>query len=80
MIEIVGLIATILVFVSFIPKNILFIRIMNLIGSIFFVFYGFGVGAFWTGFMNACLIAVHAYHIIKIIGGKNARKNKLSDK
>lgn len=77
MIEAFGLIATLFVFISFLPKNIIFIRVMNLIGSIFFVFYGFGVGAFWTGFMNACLIVVHAYHLIKIWkGGKNARKNQ----
>lgn len=76
MIEIFGFIATLLVFVSFLPKNIVFIRVMNLIGSIFFVVYGFGVGAFWTGFMNACLIIVHSYHLLKIMKGKkNARKN-----
>lgn len=76
MIELFGLIATLLVFVSFLPKNIVFIRVMNLIGSIFFVVYGFGVGAFWTGFMNACLIGVQSFHLIKIAKGENnARKN-----
>lgn len=79
LIEITGLIATFLVFISFLPKNIIFIRWANLIGSIFFVIYGFGIGAFWTGFMNACLIIVQAYHLIKIYSnkrkGNNARKN-----
>lgn len=68
MVEACGLIATILVFVSFLPKKILPIRVLNLIGSVFFVIYGFGVGAFWTGFMNACLIFVHTYHIAKLKG------------
>lgn len=78
LIEITGLIATILVFISFIPKNILFIRWANLIGSVFFVIYGFGVGAFFTGLMNAGLIVVQAYHIIKIYieRNKNGRKNQ----
>ena len=78
LIEITGLIATLIVFVSFIPKNILFIRWANLIGSVFFVIYGFGIGAFWTGFMNLCLIFVQAYHLIKIYNEreKNGRKNK----
>lgn len=71
MIEAFGLIATLLVFVSFLPKNILFIRIANLIGSVFFVVYGFGIGAFWTGFLNSCLIIVHAYHIYKIVKDNN---------
>lgn len=70
LIELTGLIATFLVFVSFLPKNVKFIRFANLIGSIFFVIYGFGIGAFWTGFMNFCLIFVQAYHLIKIYSGK----------
>lgn len=61
-----GLLATTIVFLSFIPRNILFIRWANLVGSIFFVIYGFGIGAFWTGFMNFCLIFVQLYHLIKI--------------
>lgn len=64
--EIVGFIATTLVFVSFLPKKVKLIRWLNLIGSMFFVVYGFGIGAFWTGFMNACLIFVQIYHLIKI--------------
>lgn len=74
--EVFGLLATITVFVSFLPKNIKFIRWANLIGSVFFVIYGFGIGAFWTGFMNACLIFVQLYHLFKIYKGeKNARKD-----
>lgn len=79
LIEITGLIATILVFVSFIPKNIFFIRWANLVGSIFFVIYGFGVGAFFTGLMNAGLILVQAYHLVKLYKNKgkeqDARQN-----
>lgn len=76
MLEIVGFIATTLVFLSFLFTNIKLIRWFNLIGSIFFVIYGFGIGAFWTGFMNAGLVIVQIYHLIKLQkGGKNARKN-----
>lgn len=74
MVEACGLIATILVFISFIPKNMFFVRTVNLFGSIFFVIYGFGVGAFWTGIMNASLIFVHLYHINKIMRGNNSGK------
>ena len=73
-IEITGLIATITVFVSFLPKNIFFIRWANLVGSIFFVIYGFGIGAFWTGFMNAGLIFVQIYHLIKLYRNKERKK------
>ena len=70
LIEITGLIATMLVFVSFLPKNIVFIRWANLIGSIFFVIYGFGIGAFWTGALNLGLIFVQLYHLIRLHRGK----------
>lgn len=71
MLETCGFIATLLVFISFLPKNVLFIRIANLIGSVFFTIYGFGIGAFWTGFLNACLIVVQTYHIYKIYKENN---------
>lgn len=69
-----GLIATFLVFISFLPKGVKPIRWFNLFGCIFFVFYGFGIGAFWTGFMNFCLIFVQIYHLIKI--HKEEKKNE----
>ena len=70
LIEITGLIATITVFISFLPKNIFFIRWANMIGSIFFVIYGFGIGAFWTGVLNLGLIFVQLYHLIRLYCGK----------
>ena len=66
LLEIAGFIATTLVFISFLPKDVKPIRWFNLVGCIFFVEYGFGIGAFWTGFMNFCLIFVQIYHLVKI--------------
>ena len=66
LLEIAGFIATTLVFISFLPKDVKPIRWFNLVGCIFFVVYGFGIGAFWTGFMNFCLIFVQIYHLVKI--------------
>lgn len=71
MFEVAGMIATTLVFISFLFTKIKWIRFLNLVGSIFFVIYGFGIGAFWTGFMNAGLVLVNLYHLIKLQRGKN---------
>lgn len=71
MLEVAGMIATTLVFISFLFTKIKWIRFLNLVGSIFFVIYGFGIGAFWTGFMNAGLVLVNLYHLIKLQRGKN---------
>ena len=71
LIEICGFIATVLVFVSFLPTDIKLIRWMNLFGSIFFIIYGFNVGAIWNGLTNLGLFFVQTYHLIKIYkGGK----------
>lgn len=76
LLEIAGFIATTLVFISFLPKDVKPIRWFNLVGCIFFVIYGFGIGAFWTGFMNFCLIFVQIYHLVKIY--KKERKQNES--
>ena len=65
-IEVCGFIATVLVFVSFLPSDIKWIRWLNLIGSVFFVIYGFSVGATWNGLTNAGLFFVQGYHLIKL--------------
>lgn len=74
MLEVAGMIATTLVFISFLFTDVKWIRMLNLVGSIFFVIYGFGIGAFWTGFMNAGLVFVNLYHLIKLQRGKNDQR------
>lgn len=74
LIEICGMIATILVFVSFLPSNVKWIRWLNLIGSVFFIIYGFNVGATWNGLTNVGLLFVQTYHLAKIY--YNERKEK----
>lgn len=70
LIGICGGIATCLVGVSFIFTDIKWIRWFNLIGSVFFVIYGFGVGAFWTGAMNSTMIIINSWHLRKIYKGE----------
>ena len=74
MLEVAGMIATTLVFISFLFTDVKWIRMLNLVGSIFFVIYGFGIGAFWTGFTNAGLVFVNLYHLIKLQRGKNDQR------
>lgn len=78
MLELFGFIATLLVFVSFIFTDVKLIRWVNLVGSIFFVLYGFGIGAFWTGVMNFGLVFVQGYHLIKLYakGGKSSEGSR----
>lgn len=75
-IEVCGLIASVLVFVSFLPSNIAMIRWLNLVGSVFFVIYGFSIGAVWTGLTNLGLFFVQVYHLKKIYGSRKWRTIK----
>ena len=75
LVEICGVIATILVFVSFLPTNIKWIRWLNLAGSVFFIIYGFNVGAIWNGVTNVGLLFVQIFHLSKIYYKERKKKN-----
>ena len=72
-IELIGILGSVFVLISFLMKDILVIRIINIVGSVIFIVYGIIIGAMATWFVNAALIVVHIIYII--IELKN-KKNK----
>ncbi len=75
-VELIGIVGSVLVLISFLMKDILVIRIINIIGSIVFVVYGIIIGAVATWFVNAALIVVHTIYIIKGYCEKRINKSK----
>lgn len=77
MLEIIGLFGSMLVLISMCVKssdikgNIL-MRIINTIGSIIFVYYGFALNAYSTAVLNIGAIIINIYYIIMLI--KNPKK------
>lgn len=65
MYEIIGIIGTLFVLLSFLMKKVKHIRIINIIGAIFFVIYGLLIGAFSTWLLNGILILIHIYFLLK---------------
>lgn len=65
MYEIIGIIATGFVLISFLSNNITTIRKLNVIGSIIFVFYGLLISSLSTTILNFVLILVHLYKLKK---------------
>ena len=63
--EIIGLIATLLVFVSYLPKNVKWIRIINTVGCVVWIIYGIMIGGLSVWLMNALVMIVHIYHFVK---------------
>lgn len=63
--EVFGYLAMALLVVSFIPRQLKLIRVLNLVGCIFFVIYGIMLGWKWPIIISNGLIAfIQAYHLI----------------
>lgn len=64
LVEIIGYAASLFVVMSFMVKNIKHIRIINLIGCIFFVIYGIMLGMLWPIIIpNAVICLVQVYYL-----------------
>ena len=65
MIEIIGILASIIVLISFSMKNIKAIRLINILGATLFVIYGIMINSVATWFLNGALIIIHFIYLIK---------------
>ena len=70
MVEIIGIIASFLIFASMLAKTTtykgtMFMRIFNTFGSLIFVIYGIFLPAFATIFMNSLIIIINLFYIVK---------------
>ena len=66
LVEVFGYVASTLVLISFLFKNIKLIRIVNVCGAAFFVLYGLLTKTYPTMLMNFALIFVHFYYLFKV--------------
>ena len=65
-VEIIGLLATSFVLLSFIMKEIKKVRLINIVGATLFVIYGLLINSLSVWLMNGILIGVHVYHLLKM--------------
>jgi hypothetical protein len=65
MIDIFGYIGTVLILYSFTIENIYKLRLINSIGSVFWIIYGIGISAGPTVLVNSCVLCIHTYWFIK---------------
>jgi hypothetical protein len=63
--EIIGLLGTLFVLISFLMKEVKLIRIINIIGAVLFVIYGLLIGALSTWLLNAILVIIHIIYLLK---------------
>lgn len=65
-VEVIGLLATTLVLISFLFTGEKQIRVINIIGAAIFVVYGLILQALSVWLMNGILIIVHLYKLYKL--------------
>ena len=63
--EIIGILASIIVLISFLFNNEKRIRMINIIGAILFVIYGISTNSISVLFLNGTLILIHIYYLIR---------------
>lgn len=61
--EIIGILAGLVVLLSFIPRELKYIRIINILGCILFVIYGIGIGSISIWLTNGILGLIHIYRL-----------------
>ena len=74
-IEIIGIIASVVIILSFLFSKEILIRTVNIIGAIVFVVYGFLNNAISVWVLNIMLIVVHVVYIFLYFYKKKNKKN-----
>lgn len=64
--EWIGYLASVILIVSFLMKNIITLRIINSIGAILFILYGFMLNTSWPIIItNVFILGVNIYYLTK---------------
>ena len=64
--DIIGYIGSLLILISFLFKDVRLIRIVNIVGAIFFIVYGVVIKTWPTVFVNIALIIIHIFYLVKM--------------
>ena len=73
MVEIIGIIASVMIVISFFMNGERRIRAVNMVGSIIFVVYGIWIGSISVAFLNTVSIIVNTMKIYNINKEDNSK-------
>lgn len=76
MVELIGILATLLVLVSFLFTGETKIRVINIIGAVIFVIYGVLINSLSVWILNGALIIIHFVKLYKYKKENEYGKNK----
>lgn len=64
--ELIGYIGSAFVLISFLMSTVIKLRIVNSVGSLFCILYGILIQAYPTVVMNACLLIINCYYLVRL--------------
>lgn len=70
-IEIMGYAASLMVAISLMMKDIVWLRCLNFTGCVLFTIYGASIEAWPVAGMNAFVACINVYHLIKLFKAKS---------
>ena len=65
--ELIGIIATMVVLISFLAKEPKRIRMINMVGAVLFIIYGIAINATSVCLLNAALVLIHTIYLIDLL-------------
>ena len=65
-VELIGYLGSILVAISLMMRSLLRLRIINLIGALFFTLYGILLGAYPVAFVNGLIVLIDLYYLFQM--------------
>ena len=65
-VELIGYLGSILVAISLMMKSLLRLRIINLVGALFFTLYGILLGAYPVAFLNGIIVCIDLYYLFQM--------------
>lgn len=77
--DIIGYLGSSFVLLSFLLKDIKWIRIVNIVGATFFVIYGVVTKTWPTAFMNMALVVVHIVYLLKMYLDSRKKVNEINE-
>ena len=66
MYELIGILASIMVLVSFVMNGERKIRLVNIAGASLFIIYGILINSFSVWFLNGALLLLHIHKLVKM--------------
>jgi predicted membrane protein len=78
-IEIIGYIASVLVLLSFVMREIRWIRIISIVSCLFWIAYGLMIDALPIWMLNAALIFIHIFFLLSTNSTKKKRAEQTTE-